>query len=133
MRPAANVPIISMARGESQRDQTIGPAIAAEEQNSGIVPSRADRVGSRAYEDRKETPSTSPGVELVSTCASPPITERGIVPAGSSSLAGYTAMTRRTVLVEDVRMERRFEAIPTPTMYATGIPERGRSQGQQGG
>jgi hypothetical protein len=40
-----------MTRGETQRDQTIGDAIAAMEQSSGIVPLRAYPIGSRAYSD----------------------------------------------------------------------------------
>jgi PAS domain S-box-containing protein len=58
--------------------------------------------------------------ELVSRCASPPATEPVVMPAGSRSLAGYTAMVRRTVLVEDTTMERRFDRYSMHTTTGTG-------------
>jgi PAS domain S-box-containing protein len=62
----------------------------------------------------------SGGAELVLRCASPTIADPIVVPVGSRSLAGYTAMMRRTVLVDDARIEKRFDSISTVTMLATG-------------
>jgi PAS domain S-box-containing protein len=47
--------------------------------------------------------------ELVLWASSPEVDVASTVPAGSRSLAGYTALTRSVVVVEDVNHERRFE------------------------
>ena len=86
-----------------------------------IVTEALDTIRRAAQADRAMLLEVvSGGAELVSTCASPPSMEPVVMPAGSGSLGGYTAITRRTVLIEDARMEKRFDAMPTPTMGATG-------------
>jgi putative methionine-R-sulfoxide reductase with GAF domain len=47
--------------------------------------------------------------ELVVRASSPAVDVASTVSAGSRSLAGYTALTRTVVVVEDARHERRFE------------------------
>jgi PAS domain S-box-containing protein len=49
------------------------------------------------------------GAELVTRAASPHSDERFSVPAGSRSLAGYTALARKVVLVRDASTDRRFD------------------------
>ena len=53
----------------------------------------------------------SESARLVLRCASPPITDAVVAPAGSHSLAGYTAMMRKTVLVEDAATDKRFDSV----------------------
>jgi PAS domain S-box-containing protein len=53
--------------------------------------------------------------ELAVRAASPPTDNPGVVPAGSRSLAGYTAMARKVVIVGDVSTDRRFDLTPAQT------------------
>jgi GAF domain-containing protein len=46
--------------------------------------------------------------------SSPPVDEPTVIPFGSRSFAGYTALARKVVLVEDARRDRRFDIDPTP-------------------
>lgn len=57
----------------------------------------------------------SQSAELVLRCASPPIADAVVAPAGSQSLAGYTAMMRKTVLVEDAATDKRFDSVSALT------------------
>jgi GAF domain-containing protein len=58
--------------------------------------------------------------------ASPPIDERVPFPAGSRSFAGYVALARKVVIVDNTEFDRRFEprsAHPgDPTASAIGAP-----------
>jgi PAS domain S-box-containing protein len=56
--------------------------------------------------------------------ASPLLELPSVVPAGSSSLAGYTALARTVVVVEDASLERRFDlgAAGPDTRSAIGAP-----------
>lgn len=64
--------------------------------------------------------------ELHVRAASPQIDEPITVPAGSGSLAGYTALARKVVVVENSEYDRRFDAYQThtgtPTAAAIGAP-----------
>jgi GAF domain-containing protein len=64
--------------------------------------------------------------ELRVRAASPPIDEAVVVPAGSASFAGYTALARKVVVVDNTKYDRRFDAYPIhtepPTMAAIGAP-----------
>jgi PAS domain S-box-containing protein len=62
--------------------------------------------------DRATIVEVTAGLEGLVRAASPPVEERAAVAAGSQSLAGYTALARKVVLVEDARAERRFEIDP---------------------
>jgi PAS domain S-box-containing protein len=76
---------------------------------------------------------TPDGAELVTRCVSPHSDERFVVPAGSRSLAGYTALARRVVLVTDASTDRRFDpcvgqensasgsAVAAPVFGAVGV------------
>jgi PAS domain S-box-containing protein len=56
----------------------------------------------------------APGAdELRVRMASPPVDEDVSVPAGSRSFAGYTALSRKVVVVDDTASDRRFEVFPT--------------------
>jgi PAS domain S-box-containing protein len=54
------------------------------------------------------------GAELVVRVASPRFRAPTIVPSGSGSFAGYTAMAGKVVLVDDARHDRRFDIPATP-------------------
>jgi PAS domain S-box-containing protein len=54
------------------------------------------------------------GNELDVRASSPPIDEPIIIPVGSRSFAGYTALARKVVLVQDARRERRCDIEPMP-------------------
>jgi PAS domain S-box-containing protein len=62
----------------------------------------------------------SGSAELVLRCASPTISDRVVLPVGGRSLTGYTAMMRRTVVVEDTRTEKRFDSISPLRNWASG-------------
>jgi PAS domain S-box-containing protein len=55
------------------------------------------------------------GVGFRARATSPPLTVPDLIPAGSRSLTGYTALVGRAVLVDDVQCDRRFD-------LATGSP-----------
>jgi GAF domain-containing protein len=61
----------------------------------------------------------SESAELVLRCASPPNADAVVAPAGSHSLAGYTAMMRKTVLVDDAATDKRFDSASTLTKWET--------------
>jgi PAS domain S-box-containing protein len=54
------------------------------------------------------------GNDLAVRVSSPPVDEPTVIPFGSRSFAGYTALARKVVLVEDARRDRRFDIDPTP-------------------
>jgi PAS domain S-box-containing protein len=54
--------------------------------------------------------------ELRSKTASPPLDGQIAVPAGSRSFAGYIALARKVVVVDNTKYERRFEPRPTPAI-----------------
>lgn len=64
--------------------------------------------------------------ELRVSAASPHIDDRTTVQAGSRSFAGYVALSRKVVVVDDARHDRRFEVCETsavdPTASAIGAP-----------
>jgi PAS domain S-box-containing protein len=62
--------------------------------------------------------------ELAMRAASPPVGEPTVLPAGSRSLAGYTALARTVVVVEDAGSERRFDlgSLGPDTRSAIGAP-----------
>jgi PAS domain S-box-containing protein len=63
--------------------------------------------------------------ELHARAASPQIDERIVVPAGSRSFAGYIALARKVVIVENTEYDRRFDASTpavAPTASAIGAP-----------
>jgi len=62
----------------------------------------------------------SGSAELVLRCASPSIADRVVVPVGGRSLAGYSAMMRRTVVVEDARTDKRFDSMSPFRSWAPG-------------
>jgi GAF domain-containing protein len=66
------------------------------------------------------------GNEFQVVAASPQIDERIVVPSGSRSFAGYTALARKVVVVEDAEHDRRYDHRPTqpgtPTASAIGAP-----------
>jgi PAS domain S-box-containing protein len=62
--------------------------------------------------DRAAIVEVAPSLEGRVRAASPPVDEHGTVAGGSRSLAGYTALARKVVLVEDAANERRFEVGP---------------------
>jgi GAF domain-containing protein len=85
-----------------------------------ILTEALDTIRRVARTDRAVLLEVATGAaELVVRCASPAITDPVVVPLGSRSLAGYTAMMRRTVLVDDARIEKRFDSISTQTMWVT--------------
>ncbi|MBV8162497.1 MAG: PAS domain S-box protein [Acidimicrobiia bacterium] len=49
------------------------------------------------------------GTELALVVAAPPSEEAEVLPAGSRSLAGYAALTRKAIAVTDARRDRRFD------------------------
>jgi GAF domain-containing protein len=64
--------------------------------------------------------------ELHVRAASPLLDERIPVPSGSRSFAGYTALARKVVVVDNTEYDRRFDPRPTqpggPTASAIGAP-----------
>jgi|GEM_PF-2808245 len=62
----------------------------------------------------------SGSAELVLRCASPSITDRVVLPVVGRSLAGYTAMMRRTVVVEHARTDKRFDSMAPFRSVAPG-------------
>jgi PAS domain S-box-containing protein len=64
--------------------------------------------------------------ELRLRAGSPQVDEPILAPSGSRSFAGYTALARRVVVVDDIDYDRRFDASPTqfdtPTASAIGAP-----------
>lgn len=64
--------------------------------------------------------------ELQVGAASPPVDERIAVPAGSRSFAGYIALARKVVIVDNAELDRRFDAGSTepdrPIAAAIGAP-----------
>jgi GAF domain-containing protein len=64
--------------------------------------------------------------ELHMRAASPHIDERIVLPAGSRSFAGYTALARKVVIVENAEHEQRFDPSPMQlggaTAAAIGAP-----------
>jgi PAS domain S-box-containing protein len=64
--------------------------------------------------------------ELQVCAASPPINDRIVFPSGSRSFAGYTALARRVVVVDNTGFDRRFDRASTqpagPTASAIGAP-----------
>jgi PAS domain S-box-containing protein len=57
--------------------------------------------------------------ELQPRIASPSADRQTAVPSGSRSFAGYTALARKAILVEDARRDGRFDQHPTHTRRAT--------------
>jgi PAS domain S-box-containing protein len=57
---------------------------------------------------------TVTGNDLVVRIASPRGTESLLIPGGSRSVAGYTALAGKVVLVEDATLDRRFDLPPPP-------------------
>jgi PAS domain S-box-containing protein len=95
-------------------------APSARSTTHAILTEALDTVRRVARADRAVLLEVATGAaELVLRCASPAITDPVVVPFGSRSLAGYTAMMRRTVLVDDARIEKRFDSISTQTLWAT--------------
>jgi PAS domain S-box-containing protein len=85
-----------------------------------ILTEALDAIRRVAQADRVmllDVPSES--AELVLRCASPPIADAVVAPAGSHSLAGYTALTRKTVLVEDAATDKRFDSASTLPKWET--------------
>ena len=64
--------------------------------------------------------------ELEVRTASPPLPEQMMVASGSGSFAGYVALARKVVVVDDTRADARFEATPIwpglPANSAIGAP-----------
>jgi GAF domain-containing protein len=64
--------------------------------------------------------------ELQVRAAAPPVDERIVFPSGSRSFAGYTALARKVVVVENTASDRRFDRGSTqtasPTASAIGAP-----------
>jgi PAS domain S-box-containing protein len=64
--------------------------------------------------------------ELNVCAAAPPIDERMVFPSGSRSFAGYTALARRVVVVDNTASDQRFDRYTTPstgpTASAIGAP-----------
>jgi PAS domain S-box-containing protein len=63
--------------------------------------------------------------------ASPHDDEPGVIPRGSRSLAGYTALAAKVVILEDANQDRRFDLAPRPALLglrsAIAAPVFGRS------
>ncbi|MDT7569958.1 MAG: hypothetical protein QOE05_132 [Actinomycetota bacterium] len=57
---------------------------------------------------------TGPGEDLMVRITSPFRPEAGVTPGGSRSIAGYTALSGKVVVVEDSRRDRRFDLPPPP-------------------
>jgi PAS domain S-box-containing protein len=55
-----------------------------------------------------------PGEDLMVRVTSPHRPEAGVTPGGSRSIAGYTAMAGKVVVVEDTSRDRRFDLPPPP-------------------
>lgn len=73
---------------------------------------------------------TGPGEDLMVRVSSPHRPEAGVTPGGSRSIAGYTALAGKVVVVEDAAHDRRFDLPPTPSwrepiVSAIGAPVMG--------
>jgi GAF domain-containing protein len=77
-----------------------------------ILTEVVDAVRRLLESDRSTIIEVTPGLEGKVRAASPPVDDPAVVAAGSRSLAGYTALARKVVLVEDAATERRFEIGP---------------------
>ena len=58
--------------------------------------------------------------ELAVLANSPAIDEPRAVPAGSRSFAGYVALVRKVIIVDNISNDRRFEACPMGPHFRTG-------------
>ncbi|MDT7537275.1 MAG: hypothetical protein QOI82_860 [Actinomycetota bacterium] len=75
---------------------------------------------------------TAPGDDLMVRISSPHRPQAGITPGGSRSIAGYTALAGKLVVVEDATHDRRFDLPPPPSwrgpiVSAIGAPVMGPS------
>jgi PAS domain S-box-containing protein len=57
---------------------------------------------------------TGPGADLMVRITSPLRPEAGVIPGGSRSIAGYTALSGKLVVVDDAAHDRRFDLPPAP-------------------